>query len=327
MQPPVYRLPPDWVAEATNTPLAELVDWWEKLLGVPENWRENAGMLPDRPARIAVLDTGCDVDHPDLKGQVIAAKDFTRSINGYRDVQGHGTWCASMIAAASNDTGIRGVCYKSQLIIAKVLGDNGSGTDDQILHGLQWAYDQGADAFSLSLGGRGMSNRLRDAFDAIAKAGRFTFAAAGNDGGTLNDPAAFPSVVSVGAVGKDGRMTAFTSRDSRLTILAPGYDMVGAIPGGRYAKMTGTSMACPLACAIGVLAWCKHMAHGGNSDLKTVDDMKAHLKRTAKPTVDGFGLIDPTKLLGEHGSAPQPAPVEVDIAGVIAGRKYKLVPV
>lgn len=245
---PVFRLPPDAVLTPSITPLAEVLDPFQEFLGVKSLQDKSAGeiTLPagTRPLRFAVLDTGVDDQHRDLQGQILDTADFTRSINGPRDVAGHGTWCAGAIAARADDFGIRGIAYKSQLLCGKVLGDNGSGNEAGIAAGMKWAYQKGADVFSLSLGGGQMSESLHKLFAEISQqTGKFIFCAAGNDGGPVNYPAKWSEVIAVGAIDASGKLTQFTSRGPELDILAPGVEILSTIPGGRHGTMTGTCIA------------------------------------------------------------------------------------
>ena len=295
-----YRLPP-YELKAVTVPLSETVDWSHKFLGIEDAWRHTKGAVNGKPLICAVLDTGCDTDHPDLDGAILNAKDFTNSRFGAEDRHDHGTWCCGMIGArAGNNIGIRGIAPECQIIVAKVLGDNGSGSDQSIAAGMQWAWDQGADFFSLSLGGRGMPAYLKDLFQQIVNDGKFIFAASGNDGGPVNDPGAFGSTIGVGSVDKSGVISKFTSRGPQLDILAPGEDMLSTIGDGQFGEMTGTSMATPAACAVGMLAYAKHEQDGSDTDLKNNDQMREHLKRTSVKTGE-YGLISPENLMDEHG--------------------------
>ena len=139
----------------------------------------------------------------------------------------------------------------------------------------------------------------------ISQEKRFCFAAAGNDGGAVNWPAASDYFVSVGACDNQGNLTAFTSRHGRLDIVGPGSEMLSTLPGGRYGTMTGTSMACPIVAAVGLLALAKHEAEGGSTDLRTIADMREHLVKTATDR-GAYRLLNARKLLERHGVAPPP---------------------
>lgn len=306
---PIYRLPPDWALEASLTPLAELVEPYKELAGVPELQASGDG---GEGELVAILDTGVDMNHPDLKDNLVDAADFTNSFTGPRDVQGHGSWCCSAICASANDTGIRGIAHRAKYLSAKVLGDNGSGNDQTIAKGLKWAYDRGARVFSLSLGGPSMSEWLHGLFREVSKTpGCFIFCAAGNDGGKVNYPGAWNEVISVGAVDGAGQLTQFTSRGPELDVLAPGVQLIGAVPGG-YARMTGTSMATPLAAGVATLIKAAYRRQGTGDLLDSLYEMLHLLMETGKQVGD-YRLLDPRKLSIGVPTTPLPTTTPVPV--------------
>lgn len=313
-------LPPDVRIKPSVAPLAESVSWADASLGIADAWKLSQG----EDIIVCSLDTGCFVDHPDLEGAIFDAKDFTGSRYGYGDRHGHGTHVAGLVGARmGNDIGIRGIAPKSRLVVAKVLGDNGAGSDTDIARGILWGLSKGATIFSLSLGGAfGMPATKAAIRDVMSSGGRFAFAAAGNDGGAVNYPARYDQFVSVGAYDEHGRLTDFTSKVGRLDIVGPGVKMLSCAPGGGYQEMTGTSQACPVVAAIGALALSKHLRDGGDTDLRTTADMREHLQKSAKDTGRGYWLVNARKLLEMHGVATQPA-VERDLVAELPWR-YEL---
>ncbi len=111
----------------------EQINWAEKLLGIPLVWTTTQG----EGAKVAILDTGIDLDHPDLATAVIDSEDF--SGDDVEDSSGHGTHCAGIIGARLNAVGFVGVAPKSQLLIGKVLDNDGRGDHSWIAHGIDWA--------------------------------------------------------------------------------------------------------------------------------------------------------------------------------------------
>lgn len=302
---PVFRLPPDVELTLAVTPLAEVHDPFEEYLGIADLQAKSAGEIADgsggsRPLRYAVLDTGVDAKHRDLSSQILDTADFTRSIFGSDDRNGHGTWCAGCIAAAADDFGIRGIAHKAKLLCAKVLGDNGSGNESSIAAGLKWAYKNGADVFSLSLGGGGMSEQLHGLFAEVSQQqGKFIFCASGNDSGPVNFPAAWKEVIAVGAIDARGNLTQFTSRGPELDILAPGVEILSTVPGNRHGTMTGTSMATPIAAAIGGLVYAAAVNAGRGEQFDSCEEMIAALRKHGRcngadsckyPVIDPRGL-------------------------------------
>src|SRR3954454_1269875 len=124
-----------------------------ELIQAPNVWNKSKG----KGITVAILDTGCDISHPDLKERIIGGQNFTADDQGnkqvYRDYNGHGTHVAGTIAATVNQMGVVGVAPEANLLIIKVLDKNGSGQYDWIINGINYAIEQKVDIISMSLGG------------------------------------------------------------------------------------------------------------------------------------------------------------------------------
>lgn len=320
METPIYRLPP-FTVEAQFVSLSETVDWGLHLYGIPQAWASTKG----EGICVAVLDTGCQLDHPDLNGAIVGSQDFTRSPIGPLDGQGHGTHCAGTIAARKNGIGVVGVAPKCSLLIGKVLGDSGSGSDDWVAAGIRWAVKQGADVISMSLGSPSESTAIRMAIIDAVESGVFVICAAGNDGrdNSVNYPARFPESIAVAAVDRHGRVARFSSRGPEVDIAAPGQDILSTYIGSHYAKLSGTSMATPFASGVVALMLSKHRQDAGDSPIRTVPELREHLSRTARDAGStghdpayGYGLIDPAKMLEPIVVGVDPAQPEAESEGV-----------
>lgn len=211
--------------------------------------------------KVAVLDTGVDAAHPDLAGRIAGSKVFVNGADS-EDRTGHGTHTASTIAgtgAASHGT-YAGMAPKADLLIGKVLGDDGSGSTSGIIDGMEWAVDQGARVVSMSLGADGATSCSGPDVDAVRKlSDKALFViAAGNASlhGTVSTPGCTPSALTVGAVDRKNRTASFSSRgpsvdgmSAKPDIASQGVEVVAARAGGRgdlaYQQMSGTSMATP----------------------------------------------------------------------------------
>jgi subtilisin family serine protease len=310
---PIFTLPP-YRVEAVFTSMAETIDWGIKLVGVPNLWRHTKG----EGIKVAVLDTGIALEHPDLRDSIADAKDFTKSKSGPSDVAGHGTHVAGTIAARENSSGVIGAAPKCKLIIGKVLGDNGSGSAKSVSQGVYYAIDKGADIISMSLGSSSSSAMIHNSIKAAVKAGIFVVVAAGNEGpkiGTVGYPGRYDETITVGAIDSNKRIAKFSSRGTSVTIAAPGKDILSTYPPKGLAKLSGTSMATPLVSGIVALMLSKHNQFGSKTPIKSQKDLEQHLKDTAidlgpdgwDPSY-GHGLINPARLLapkcvaGEDGS-------------------------
>ncbi|MEV6263182.1 S8 family serine peptidase [Streptomyces sp. NPDC051784] len=211
--------------------------------------------------KVAVLDTGVDAAHPDLAGRIAATKVFVTGQDA-EDRTGHGTHTASTVAGTGAASGGRyaGMAPKADLLIGKVLGDDGSGSISGIINGMEWAVDQGARVVSMSLGADGATSCTGPDVEAVQRLGdkALFVIAAGNASlrGTVSTPGCAPSALTVGAVDRKDRTASFSSRgpsadgmSAKPDIASQGVDVVAARAGGRgdlaYQSMSGTSMATP----------------------------------------------------------------------------------
>lgn len=213
--------------------------------------------------RVAVLDTGTDLDHPDLKGRVDASRNFTDS-DSDADRQGHGTHTISTVGGSGAESGgaKKGVAPGTRLLSGKVLNDQGYGLDSWIIAGMEWAVAAKADVVSMSLGDPSQTacdDPLAAAAERLSQQGPLFVIAAGNSGpgnNTVSSPGCAPSVLTVGAVDRDDTTAVFSSRGPaglrhtlKPEIAAPGVGISAANMGGHgvyaYQSMSGTSMATP----------------------------------------------------------------------------------
>ncbi|NDU73226.1 S8 family serine peptidase [Actinomadura sp. DSM 109109] len=265
-------------------------------VGAPEAW--GAGHT-GKGAKVAVLDTGVDAGHPDLKGRVGETKNFSESADT-ADRVGHGTHVASTVAGTGAASGgrRRGVAPDADLLIGKVLDDEGNGSESAVIAGMEWAAPR-ADVVNMSLGGAPTdgTDPLSTALDGLTeKHGTLFVVAAGNDGlvGSVGSPGTAGSALTVGAVDASDRLAEFSSRGPRghvakPEIVAPGVDIVaaraagtamGTPTGARYTKASGTSMATPHVAGAAALLAAKH------PDWKPAR-LKAALAGTADPATGG----------------------------------------
>lgn len=299
---PVFRLPP-YTVEAVFTSRAQSIDWGIEILGVPALWKETRGA----GIRVAVLDTGIAFSHLDLAGAVIEAKDFTGSLGGPSDDNGHGTHCAGVIGARDNEVGVVGVANECGLLIGKVLNASGAGGSRGISNGILWAIEQKADIISMSLGSPLPDVSINASIEKALAAGIVVVCAAGNEGPNLDTvgwPAQVEGVISVGAIDRRKQVTRFSSRGRRLDVMAPGDNILSDIPPNNQAIMSGTSMACPHVVGIIALMLAKHRKFGGATPVDSPAQVITHLRDTAIDlgpdgfdTSYGFGLVNPEQLL------------------------------
>ncbi len=218
--------------------------------------------------KVAILDTGINLNHPDLASKVILQKSFIS--NTVEDGSGHGTHVAGIIAADTNNAaGVAGTCPGCKLLIGKVLDDKGSGTTSNATAGITWAADNGAKVINMSLGTTDPSTAslYAQAVNYALSKGAVVVAAAGNDGTSqLNWPAAASGVISVGATTNKDQKASFSNYGSYVQIAAPGDNILSTgpdhtfdmIPNGYdfsspYMYLSGTSMATPYVSGVAAL--------------------------------------------------------------------------
>ena len=243
------------VSSAAKEPIAEAfdtspddTDWPQqeslRVAGFPKAWDVTQG---SSKLIVAVLDTGVDSNHPDLRGALVAGWDFVNNDADASDDHGHGTAVAGVIGARSNNhAGGAGICWRCLVMPVKVLDSSGSGDDTLIAAGVVWATDHGAKVINLSLGGPGSSVELTNALAYANAKGVVIVAAAGNSGVTTQFfPAADSHVVSVAATTVADQRFSWSNFGSWVRLAAPGCN-VATILGGEYGTFCGTSSATPL---------------------------------------------------------------------------------
>lgn len=315
---PIFTLPPYKVKKVVLS-VSETIDWGLDMFAIPSFWKQTKG----KDIKIAVLDTGVAFHHPDIASAVEDVRDFTDSQAGPSDLQGHGTHVAGIIAARENSRGLVGVAPLAQLLIGKVLGDNGYGTDESVARGIRWAIDQRANVISMSLGSLSPSERIYEAIKAAIDEGIFVICAAGNEGpdlGTVSYPGAYDETVSVGSIDRNQRVPYYSSRGKEVDIVAPGDDILSTYPPNTFAVLSGTSMATPFVSGVVALMLAKHRDFGGKTPVRNQKDLIEHLSKTAIDAGPigfdphyGFGLINPKDLLGTS-SSPSPSSDYVQVS-------------
>lgn len=271
-----------------------------ELIQAPKIWNKTKG----KGVTVAVLDTGCDSIHPDLQEQIIGGRNFTDDDESnpdiFLDYNGHGTHVAGTIAAQQNDNGVVGVAPEASLLIVKVLNKRGSGQYEWIINGINYAIEQKADIISMSLGGPNDMPELHEAIKIAISNNILVVCAAGNegDGDDLTDEFAFPGcyneVICVGAINLERNSSDFTNSHNEIDLVAPGEKILSTYLKGKYATLSGTSMAAPH--ASGALALIKSLVNNNFGRELSEPELYAQLiKRTIplgfSPKLEGNGLV------------------------------------
>lgn len=331
-------------------------EWGLTKIRAPEAWDIQKG---DPAVVVAVIDTGIDLDHPDLVGNLVQGRDLV-DITGPpqtgwhfegdiltpdddpEDEVGHGTHVAGTIAAMTdNSVGVAGVSWTSKLMPVRVLGRtvrnsdgrvSGVGTAVDIAAGIVWAVDHGARILNLSLGGYTDTFVERSAVVYAVAHNVLVVAAMGNDNTTQPSfPAAYPGVIAVGAIGQDDKRAAFSNMGTHIAVVAPGVGVHSTFMGGGFSDLSGTSMATPHVAGVAALM------SSAQSSLSAVQ-MGVALRATARPLTDtaadpvpnakyGSGLVDARAALDQLTPAPTPpTPTPTPAAPPFPGRLLKFPP-
>lgn len=212
-------------------------------ISVPAAWNRTRG---SSKVTVAVVDTGVQARHPDLRGKVAGRYNAAYGTRAVADRDGHGTAVSSIVAANTNNrTGIAGVGWKTRVLAVKAADRSGRLWGDAVADGIRWAVRNGADVVNLSLGSRVDDPWVRAAVRFAQRRDVLVVAAVSNAGSTDPVyPAAYPGVLGVGATEGNG-LASFSDRGGQVDVSAPGLRLRAAVPGG-YATVNGTSFAAAL---------------------------------------------------------------------------------
>lgn len=291
-----FRIPktPKIVFVTENVPEG-YVSYGLSLIGAETMWSRTKG----ENVVVAVVDTGIDYKHPELKDRVIGGKDFTGS-NDFMDDNGHGTHVAGIIAASGRK--ISGVAPNTNLLAVKALDKDGGGRDQDVADGIAWAVENGAEVISMSFGSADPSPVVRQALRFAYKKGAVLIAAAGNEGDenidadTVDYPAKYPESIAVAAVDAKKIVAPFSSKGPEVDVAGPGVDIYSTYIGGKYVYLSGTSMATPhiSGAAALILSDCKRLMGRKMTPQEIKDYLIMHtedLGPKGKDNAYGYGLF------------------------------------
>lgn len=276
--------------------------------GASQQWGLLAANVPPawslpivRNAKLCVIDSGVDHDHPDLAANVWSSSAGTHGYNAINgtsyadDDAGHGTHMAGIAAAVrSNGIGIMGVSTAS-IMSAKVLGADGHGKTGDLAAGMVWCADHGADVALMSLSVDGQPKTIARALEYLAARNVVAVASAGNAGpciSCVSYPGRAPSVIAVAAVGQAGTPAAFSSMGPQVALAAPGVDIVSTFDDAKYASGSGTSQAAAWVAGAAALL---RSAHPGMSPaaVRAALTTTAHdLGAPGRDDATGAGMLD-----------------------------------
>ena len=242
--PNVRYIEPDYELRASstasnlpNTPvidrLAQRTPYGIELVKATKVWSVGSGQR----IKVAVIDTGIDSSHPDLRDHFRGGYDFIENDLVPQDGNGHGTHVGGTIAALNNEFGVVGVAPNVDLYALRILNDAGSGNASSLIRAIDWSITNGMNVLNLSLGFPEPSALAEQAFQRAADAGIIAVAASGNDyadlkADGLDYPAGYPTVISVGAIGSNSVVASFSQRGPQLKLVAPGVAVSSSVRTG-----------------------------------------------------------------------------------------------
>lgn len=210
---------------------------------------------------VAVLDSGVQIDHPNLQENIIDGYNFTGDDNGnpriFNDYNGHGTHVAGIISAKNTGEAIIGVAPKCKLLILKVIDKYGGGSYDQLSKAIRYAADwvgtngETVNVINMSLGGPNSNDELHKAVKYARSKGIVLVAAAGNEGDGVNEtievsyPGFYKEVIQVGSVSENNIPSFFSNSNTNLDFVGPGENILSTHLNNKLVRLTGTSMATP----------------------------------------------------------------------------------
>lgn len=287
-----------------EAPKATEVQWGVARVNAPAAWRSNQGA----GVKVAIIDTGIDPNHPELK--VAGGINALDNNAPWADDHSHGTHVAGIVAAELNGSGVVGVAPQATLYAVKVLTKEGSGSLFSIMDGIMWCAENGIAVANMSLGAPQEMPLLQYALQMAVGAGVTIVAAAGNDGGAVNWPAAYPEAIAVSALCPPGIAEArlcpniqegiatFSSRGPQVAFIAPGVQILSTVPLWHDASgvkaYSGTSMAVPHVVGLAALA----VAKGATGSEAVRAALKAAAEKVSglSPSEQGSGVINAAKL-------------------------------
>ncbi len=255
--------------------------------------------------KVAILDTGIDYKHVDLKDNYKGGYNFISNNTNPMDdniallINSHGTHVAGIIGAEKNGIGVVGVAPNASLYAVKVLDGSGFGNTSWLISGIQWAIDNKMNIVSMSIEGP-FSQALQDACDAAYNSGILLVAAAGDtNGGNVTYPAGYNSVIAVTATDLADQKAIFSPIDPKIELSAPGVNINSTIIGGGYGIESGASMAAPHVTGVAALIYSTNFSDVDGDGVRDNKDVRIILQNSAKdlgsPGKDdiyGYGLVD-----------------------------------
>ncbi len=277
-------------ATTPNDTLYARYQWNLPIIATPTGWSVTTG---SEKVTVAVIDTGVDLNHPDLRGHLLPGLNAVGRNTTPQDDVGHGTHVAGVIGAITNNgQGIAGMTWNNSILPIKVLDHTGAGSTYTVAQGIVWATDNGAKVINLSLGNYANARFLHDAIKYAFDRDVVLIAASGNDNTQQPGyPAAYPEVFAVAATDSRNKKATFSNFGDYIDVAAPGVGIASTYTRNQYAALSGTSMASPHVAALAALI---RSANPGLKNTEVYEVMRRTAQDLGDPGKDmyfGHGLI------------------------------------
>lgn len=267
-----------------------------KQVKAPEAWSTSKG----KGIRVAVLDTGIDFNHPDLKDNYVEGVSFVKGARTAMDDHRHGTHCAGIIAAAMNDAGVVGVAPEASLYAVKVLDKNANGLFSWSIAGIDWCIQHEMHIISMSLGSDSVPSAVELICNTAWSKGLLIVAGAGNQEenpvppqqSNVDYPARYRNVIAVSSVDTDDAIAPTSGRGPEVDLCAPGVNILSTIPDGKYGRMSGTSVACPHVSGVAALTWGAHPSSSNERIWNLIASTADDLGIPGPDSKYGYGRVD-----------------------------------
>lgn len=258
--------------------------------------------------KVAVIDTGIDYNHTDLKANYGGGTDIADNDSDPKDWHGHGTHCAGIIGADDNGVGVVGVAPDVQLFALKVFSDGSTSCWwSDVIQALQWCVDHQIQIASMSIGGD-YSSTFEQACNNALQQGVLLVAAAGNSGGPVKYPAGFDSVIAVGATDSNNVRASWSCYGNNLELMAPGVSIKSTVLNNTYGLKSGTSMACPHVSGSAALVWSAYPTWAAAQVRQQLTSTAQDLGTAGKDPYYGYGLVRADNAVSVTPPPPSPPP-------------------
>ncbi|MYL49377.1 S8 family serine peptidase [Halobacillus litoralis] len=287
----LQRVEPNYIRTSTAAPQDAYYEeqWQFNPLNMSGVW----GMRGSHDTVIAVLDTGVNADHPDLKGKILPGYNFLDDTTDASDDHGHGTHIAGLITANANNEGIVGVNPAAKILPLKVAGQEGNVSFSASLEAIYYAIDQGVDVINMSYSSYQKMDSEREALYEAYKKGIVLVAAASNDDSSKPAyPASYRPVISVAATDEMDRPTSFSNYGDWIDLTAPGQNLVSTHFEGGYAYNDGTSFSAPLVAGVASLVKSHHPSWDPSEIEWAMQNAAKTFTGVTWNMYEGFGIPD-----------------------------------